>query len=88
MPILLRFLNSSNFSVSEQNYKVLVCIFLVIEYKEHFGNNIILFCWNFLFLSLQRYTFKSTECRRHDIHVLFGDVIITSVAHIGVLTIK
>ena len=36
------FLNSSNFSVSEQNYQVLVCIFLVRISKEYFGNKIIL----------------------------------------------
>ena len=28
--------------------------------------------------------FKNTERRRHDVHVLFGDVVMTSEAHIGV----
>ena len=48
-----RFLNTSNFFVSELNYQVLVCI---LECKAHFGIKIILICRNFLFLSLQRFT--------------------------------
>ena len=38
--------------------------FSQLECKEHFGINIILICRNL-----------STERRRHDVHVLFGDVI-------------
>ena len=32
--------------------------------------------------------FKSTERRHHGVFVLFGDVVMMSEAHIGVLTIK
>ena len=32
--------------------------------------------------------FKSTERRRHGVNVLFGDVVMTSEARIGVLTIN
>ena len=70
MLIPLQFVSSSNFSVSEQNYQVMVCIFL--ECKEHFGNKIILICQNFVFVSPALHLF-STEHWRYDNHNLFCD---------------
>ena len=68
-----RFLNTSNFFVSELNYQVLVCIFLVrmqgtLWYQNYFDSPKLLF-----FVS-QAVHMLSTERRRHDVHVLFGDV--------------
>ena len=77
------FLNFSNFFVSEQNYKVLVCIFL--ECEEHFGTKIILICRNFLFLSLNRFT--CLKALNVDVHVLFDDVFCHQM-RFCVLTIK
>ena len=67
MPSPLWFLNSSNFTGSEQNYRVLVCIFLVAFCKEHFGNKIILICRN-IFVSPALHVL-SPEGRCHDVHV-------------------
>ena len=56
-----RFLNTFNFFVSELNYQVLVCIFLVRMFF-------------FFFFVSPAVHMLSTERRRHDVHVLFGDV--------------
>ena len=62
--------------------------FSYLECKEHFDNKIILICRNFMFLSRQRFMFKSTDRWCHDVHVLFGYVVMTSEGRIGMLTIK
>ena len=50
--------------------------FSYLEFKEHFGINIILICRNFLFLSVSPgFHMFSTERPRHDAHAMFGDVI-------------
>ena len=68
-----RFLNTSNFFVSELNYQVLVCSFLV-RINKHYGIKIILIGRNFLFFVSPAVHMLITERRRHDVHVLFGDL--------------
>ena len=65
-----RYLNASNFFVSELNYQVLVCIFLVrtFWYQDYFDSLKL-----FVFVS-PAFHMLSIERRRHDVHVLFGDV--------------
>ena len=68
-----RFLNTSNFFVSELNYQVLVCIFLVkmwgiFWYQDYFDLPKL-----FVFVSPVFHMLR-TERRRHDVHVLFVDV--------------
>ena len=82
MLIPLQFVSSSKFSVSEQNYQVMVCIFL--ECKEHFGNKIILICQNFLFLSLQRFTCSALNTDAMTIIIYFVMEVMMSEMRISV----
>ena len=45
------------------------------------------FFFFFFFVSPALLMFKSTDRRRHDVHVLFDDVVMTSKARTGVYTI-
>ena len=77
------YLNSSNFSVLEQKYEVLVCIFVFRMYGTFWLQDYFHLPKLFVFVSPALRMIKNTERRRHDVHILFGDVVMTSEAHIG-----
>ena len=68
-----RYLNTSNFFVSELNYQVLVCIFLVRMQGTFWYQDCFDLSKLFVFVS-PAFHMLSTDRWRNYVHVLFGDV--------------